>query len=303
MSGPPKKPDLQSGLPQKAVSTHEPPSGGIVPSPPAKGESVRETIVRSIAEVEGSAENAKPVDHGTKFNTADIVVFAVCELTAIPLCHAGWEAVVSDHHLPRGIAAIVIGLPIGLLGASFHWWKDKIARPRREWIQKQALQWWPAAFLLFFLYVTGPEIYRRATDHTPPARSASSSAQPIPTSLRLQFNAAGEAPQEIDAQNVKWTFVRINEFIALQQASCPPNPLTLTNPASCLLPSPATATTAQNLLIFLSFSQPITAKKIKLDSHKAKIPEWDKTAQTETFAVLRFHGEPTNMILDIQPTD
>jgi len=99
----------------------------------------------------------------TKFNWADAVVFAVCELVAIPMCDAGWHGIVSGEYVFNGVLANLAGLPIGVAGISFHWWKDKIPPPSREWIQRQANRWWPAAFLIFFLYVTGPEMYRRAT--------------------------------------------------------------------------------------------------------------------------------------------
>jgi hypothetical protein len=103
-----------------------------------------------------SAESAK-------FNAADIGVFGICELIAVPLCHAGWDAVVSDEHLARGIAALMMGLPLGLLGASFHWWKEKISTSKSEWIQHQANRWWLAAFFLAFIYLAGPNIYLRST--------------------------------------------------------------------------------------------------------------------------------------------
>ncbi len=47
-------------------------------------------------------------------------MFVVCQLTAIPLCEAGWDAVVTRDHFSRGAVAIVTGLVLGLLGISFH---------------------------------------------------------------------------------------------------------------------------------------------------------------------------------------
>jgi hypothetical protein len=101
----------------------------------------------------------------SKFDAADFAVFAVCELIAIPLCHAGWDAVVSDHHVERGIVALIVGFPIGLAGASFHWWKDKTPN-FRDWTTRQASRWWPAAVFLAFVYVAGPQMYLRATTST-----------------------------------------------------------------------------------------------------------------------------------------
>jgi hypothetical protein len=99
---------------------------------------------------------------GTKVTLADAAVFTVCELIAIPLCHAGWEAIVTEQHLGRGIVALVAGLPLGILGVGFHWWKDKISAPTRKQIQRQIIRWWPVAAVLAFVYVAGPELYRRA---------------------------------------------------------------------------------------------------------------------------------------------
>lgn len=97
----------------------------------------------------------------SKFNAADLAVFAVCELIAVPLCHAGWEAIVNEEHLFRGYVALAVGLPLGLIGASFHWWKDKVPSSR-DWLVKQANRWWPVALLAAFVYAAGPSIYQRA---------------------------------------------------------------------------------------------------------------------------------------------
>jgi hypothetical protein len=97
----------------------------------------------------------------------DLAVFAVSQLLAIPLCNAGWDAVVSTNvnsdHFFRGIAAIVAGLVLGIIGASFHWLKRKISVSAREWIRIQANRSWPLAALVAFAYLVGPTMYRRAT--------------------------------------------------------------------------------------------------------------------------------------------
>jgi hypothetical protein len=96
-----------------------------------------------------------------KFTLADAFVFTACELTAVPLCHAGWEAVVSDEHIFRGIVALVVGIPLGIFGLSFHWLKEQLGGSSLEWIQRQGSRWWPAAILLAFIYAAGPSIYQR----------------------------------------------------------------------------------------------------------------------------------------------
>ncbi len=103
------------------------------------------------------------------FTFADAGVFAACELTALPMCDAGWHAIVSGEQTARGIIAVIVGAIIGLCGVSFHWWKDKISTSNKEWIQRQASRWWPAVFVLAFLYFTAPIAYQRATvPHLPP---------------------------------------------------------------------------------------------------------------------------------------
>jgi hypothetical protein len=86
-----------------------------------------------------------------------------CELVAIPLCHAGWEGVVSGEHLTRSIAALAVGLPLGLVGASFHWWKDYLPSAR-DWLTKQANRWWPAAAVVALVYFLAPVIYLRTVE-------------------------------------------------------------------------------------------------------------------------------------------
>jgi hypothetical protein len=108
---------------------------------------------------------------GTKFSPADAVVFAACELIAIPLCHAGWEAVVTEQHYGRGMVALVVGLPLGVLGAGFHWWKAKISASAREWIQQQVSRWWLAPLLFAVVYAAGPNIYQRAVTFDGTARA------------------------------------------------------------------------------------------------------------------------------------
>jgi hypothetical protein len=99
----------------------------------------------------------------------DLAVFAASELFAVPICHAGWEAIVSGQHMDRGFIALLVGIPIGLAGASFHWWKTHLERRYRQWLRAAAPRLVIATLLLAFVYVTAPEIYRRATE--PPSFS------------------------------------------------------------------------------------------------------------------------------------
>jgi len=99
-------------------------------------------------------------------------------LTAEPLCKAGWDAVVSGEHLERGIVAIAAGLICGVTAGSFHWWKDRISERGRTWIRSNATWWVPVAFVLFFIYAVGPDIYRRATLPPTPVPVAISTSVP-----------------------------------------------------------------------------------------------------------------------------
>jgi len=92
----------------------------------------------------------------------DFIVGAVCGLIAIPICEASWHAIVVEHDATvRVVVGLAIGLPIGLMGLSFHWWKDGLLR---HWVQRQTTRWWPAIALLSLLYLLGPNIYQRALD-------------------------------------------------------------------------------------------------------------------------------------------
>jgi hypothetical protein len=111
------------------------------------------------------------------FDAADFGAAAICSLFAIPICDASWHAIVVEHEaMTRGIIGLFIGVPIGLAGFSFHWWKDK-APGFRDWFIPTAKRWWPAAAGLAFVYVAGPEIFRR----TQPPVSISNAIGEIPT--------------------------------------------------------------------------------------------------------------------------
>jgi hypothetical protein len=56
-------------------------------------------------------------------------------------------------------------VPIGLIGASFHWWKDKLPSTR-DWLARQSDRWWPAALLVAFIYAAGPGLYQRTFPST-----------------------------------------------------------------------------------------------------------------------------------------
>lgn len=69
-------------------------------------------------------------------STEEFIVAAVCGLIAYPLCEAGWHEIVAGGDITRGIVGLLFGVPIGLIGLSYHWWKGKIGL-----IGKAAIYW------------------------------------------------------------------------------------------------------------------------------------------------------------------
>jgi hypothetical protein len=100
------------------------------------------------------------VAENSKFDAADWVVLATCELVAGPLCHAGWEAVVNDENMGRGIVALAVGIPLRLIGGSFHWWKDKLPILSAG-LLAISKRWWPAALAIALIYALLPSIVSR----------------------------------------------------------------------------------------------------------------------------------------------
>ena len=98
------------------------------------------------------------VGKGTRDDVAAGVIGA---LVAAPLCDASWHAIVAEAEYMRGVVGLLFGLPIGIGGVTFHWWKDKF--DWRHWIGRTAAYWSPVLVLLVMVYMLGPEIYLRAT--------------------------------------------------------------------------------------------------------------------------------------------
>jgi hypothetical protein len=92
-----------------------------------------------------------------KFTLADVVVFAVCELIAIPLCDASWHAIVTDGQTIRGVVGLVMGIPVGIAGFTFHWWKDGA----KTWLLNLCKDWWPLAAVVLMAYVVNPSLTER----------------------------------------------------------------------------------------------------------------------------------------------
>jgi hypothetical protein len=107
------------------------------------------------------AEFGPTAQKGSGSAWSDVGVGVVCGLIAVPLCDASWHAIVAEHETINGIIGLAFGLPIGIAGFTFHWWKTRWTGGK-AWLLRQANRWWPAAILFAFVYVAGPAIYQRA---------------------------------------------------------------------------------------------------------------------------------------------
>ena len=94
---------------------------------------------------------------GIAITLADVVVFAVCELIAIPLCDASWHAIVAEDAMIRGLIGLAFGIPVGVVGFTFLWWRGKA----RDRVLKFAKDWWPLPAVAIVAYLINPTFYSR----------------------------------------------------------------------------------------------------------------------------------------------
>ncbi len=127
---------------------------------------------------------------GSEGPFADVFAGALCVLIAIPICDASWQAIVTENAISRGAVGLVFGLPIGVLGLTFHWWKSRLQK-----IGEAAIYWWPIAIVLPFVYVAGPEIYRRAVEPTPSHGAIAKALTDPIARLKAQLKAKAEELQ------------------------------------------------------------------------------------------------------------
>jgi hypothetical protein len=125
-------------------------------------------------------------------------MFGLGALIAEPLCHAGWDHVVSGEQVERGVFAIIGGLAIGLPVASFHWWKNKLTQEARERVIRVATYTAPFVILAFFAYMVGPFVYQRAIEPQQPVT-------PLATNdIRLQQVIGQHFKNEAVVLDGKW---------------------------------------------------------------------------------------------------
>lgn len=141
----------------------------------------------------------------------------------------------------------------------------------------------------------------------------------LDTSLRLQFNDQGTAPQTISGNNVRWTWLTVDTIRSGAPKKlyvCDPESLkrdnlgvypTQPSVLSGLLGGPRCETVesptyevTKGGVIFLAFARPISAKEIRLNSHGVALPKWDVVGLTDHLGYIRFHGTMSRMILDVE---
>jgi hypothetical protein len=136
-----------------------------------RGETVRETVTRSIREAKAAmAQSERASVNNDRFSPGDLVVLISCALFAEPFCHAGADAFLHEHY-DKAALGFLIGLPPGIAGGSFHWWKKYLNAAWRKITVGTAIALGIVGAVLVFAYVAGPEMYRRATVPVPTSQN------------------------------------------------------------------------------------------------------------------------------------
>ena len=217
---------------------------------------------------------------------------------------------------PIGVALVVLALPVHLGWVFWQRLKPRLGAGFLRELSTIAVspKWWVGTLLIFLsalIFMPVVQIPRWPT--LPFSRTE---LMTLPTSLRLQFNAVGEKPEEIEAHNLHWTVVSYDEQRKQtpdRKYVCDPNSLsggiTLTQPLlgqsiapNCSYVDFPNYHEVINTILFLTFDQPISAKQIKLNPHGAQLPKWDTDTLSNKIATVYFHGEMAHMILDVCPS-
>jgi hypothetical protein len=124
---------------------------------PPEHESLRETAARilrgdPVPEANGS--------FWSRLELNEILVFITGELIALPFAFNGADAFMKGD-FRHGFLAYAIALPCAIGGLTFHFWKKWIGETARVWIPILLI---PIALVSAFIFVLGPDIYRRATE-------------------------------------------------------------------------------------------------------------------------------------------
>ena len=170
-------------------------------------------------------------------------------------------------------------------------------------------RWWTVALLSALVLPTiMPFVERGYWPHPQEAQGNGPQIAPIAPSLRLQFNASGAMPEELDKQNIEWRAVNPIEKRqkgAADRYMCE-RPLLTFGAPSMSGPTGEHCTTIQfpeyenviTWIIILTFLKSVDVKEIKVDTHGALTPRVDITRLNQG-AYLYFHGDLTRMVMDI----
>lgn len=92
----------------------------------------------------------------------------------------------------RGGVAFAIGLPIGIAGVTFHWWKTRVRPGVSQWALNTADKLWPIALIFTFIFLSGLLTQKSVTQQTT-APTASEIAAAVVRALPKQ-NAPAPTP-------------------------------------------------------------------------------------------------------------
>jgi hypothetical protein len=216
-----------------------------------------------------------------------------------------------------GLVLVLVALPVHLLWVFWEKIKPRLAKGvvlEIGTIATSPRWWFGLLFLLIAALIFTPVIQVPRWPSWPRTALAT-----IPTSLRLQFNAVGVNPEEIEKRNIDWTTYRYTETKkagAHTRKICtenqpPPQPYSQLGATQLFItPSQPSINCAEEtfpdyadnryVTFILFFPVTIEAKEIKLNSHGAVLPQWEKLSVSGNSAVIRFNGELTRMILDVE---
>jgi hypothetical protein len=155
------------------------------------------------------SESARKAGGGFPWDDVVVLVFGI--LLAEPFCHVGADLIMHNE-LGRGLTSFAIGLPIGVAGASFHWWKDKVKPTVAVWVLKTADRGWPFALLFVFLFLSGVFGPRSSAPNTSPSADEIATAvvkalpkAPIPpTAPTTVPTKEPEPPNPLRPETAKW---------------------------------------------------------------------------------------------------
>lgn len=144
---------------------------------PEPGETGYSQVLKDSAIEQSARSSEKPIlserpeiknpleflqETGKRFSVLALLVFLAGNAVGDPLCIAAGDHFVKREWLETAIG-FGFGIPLVAIAWVFPFRADLFSRHFRASVRRHAYRWWPAAVLLAFIYVVGPEIYQRAT--------------------------------------------------------------------------------------------------------------------------------------------